>query len=151
VKRVSRKPLIVKLSPNVSDIAAVAAAAQRGGADALSLINTVKAMKIDIRKKRPVLSRNIGGLSGPAVKAIAVRMVHEASRAVSLPVIGMGGIRSAEDAVEFILAGASAVGVGSAHFFNPLVSVEVVRGIRRYMEEEGFNSVREIRDSFSLN
>lgn len=151
VRKVCKKPLIVKLSPNVTDITEIARAAEGGGADALSLINTLVGMKIDIFRKKPVLAMNVGGLSGPAVKPVAVRMVFQTVRSVKIPVIGMGGISTAEDAIEFILAGAAAVAVGAAHFSNPLASRQVVDGIRDYMEKEGFNSISEIQEAFRIN
>jgi len=138
------KPLIVKLSPNVTDIAEIARAAQAAGADAISLINTLQGMAIDIRTRRPVLRRNVGGLSGPAVKPVAVRMVWEVRRATDLPIIGMGGVASAEDALEFILAGASCVGVGAALFNEPRTPLTVLEGIDRYMSEYGVKSVAEL-------
>ncbi|PKL28741.1 MAG: dihydroorotate dehydrogenase [Spirochaetae bacterium HGW-Spirochaetae-2] len=147
VRRVCTKPLIVKLSPNVTNISEIAIAVESSGADAVSLINTVLAMRIDIYRRRPVLAQKVGGMSGPAVKPIAIRMVYQVARAVKIPVIGMGGIRTPEDAIEFLLAGASAVGVGSSHFFNPQASVEVVNGIRSYMEGQGFASIREINEA----
>ncbi len=151
VRKACRKPLIVKLSPNVSDIAAIARAVENGGADAVSLINTLVGMKIDIRRKRPVLARNMGGLSGPAIKPVAVRMVFQTAQSVNVPVIGMGGIENGEDAVEFLLAGATAVAVGAAHFHNPLASVETAAGIREYMEKEGFSSISDIQKAFQTN
>ena len=151
VRKVCKKPLIVKLSPNVTDITEIARAVEAGGADAVSLINTIVGMKIDIFRKKPVLSMNVGGLSGPAVKPVAVRMVYQTARSVKIPVIGMGGISTAEDAVEFLLAGASAVAVGAAHFSNPSASAEVAEGIRNYMENEGFSSIKEIQEAFKAN
>ena len=144
VRRRCKKPLVVKLSPNVSDITEIARAAEAGGADGLSLINTLLGMKIDVHTRRPVLANNVGGLSGPCVKPVAVRMVWQVHNAVKLPIIGMGGIMSGEDAVEFLLAGASLVSVGTANFVNPTASVEVARGIERYMEQYGVTKVTDL-------
>lgn len=144
VKKRASQPVIMKLSPNVADIGEVARAAESGGADAVSLINTITGMKIDIDRRAFVLANKTGGFSGPAVKPVAVRMVYEASHAVKIPVIGMGGIASGEDAVEFLLAGASAVAVGTANFFNPRATEEVVDGIRAYMLKYGVKDVREL-------
>ncbi len=145
VKKVSKKPLIVKLSPNVTDIAEIARAAESGGADSISLINTLQGMKIDIYRRKPVLANKIGGFSGPAVKPVAVRMVYQVAKAVSVPVIGMGGIQNWEDAVEFIMAGATAVAVGTANFNNPFATVEVVDGLRKYMADNHIEDIGEIR------
>ena len=145
IKKHAKQPLIVKLSPNVTNIAAIAKSAEKAGADALSLINTLLGMKIDIEKRKPVLSRKIGGLSGPAVKPVAVRMVWEVANAVKIPVIGMGGIMNAEDAVEFIMAGATAVAVGTANFTNPYVTAEIVSGIEKFMRDKGIRDLSEIR------
>jgi len=144
VKKVLDKPLIVKLSPNVTDVVEIAKAVESAGADALSAINTLLGMAIDVRKRKPKLKNKFGGLSGPAIKPVAVRMVYQVSRAVKIPVIGIGGISNWEDAVEFFLAGASAVQVGTANFFNPKAVEEIVEGIEKYMKEEGFKSVEEI-------
>ncbi len=144
VKKVLDKPLIVKLSPNVTDIVEIARAIESAGADALSAINTLLGMAIDIKKRRPRLKNKFGGLSGPAIKPVAVRMVYQVSKAVKIPVIGIGGISTWEDAVEFFLAGARAVQVGTANFFNPKAVEEIVAGIEKYMKEEGFKSVEEI-------
>ncbi len=144
VKRRARQPVIMKLSPNVTDITEMAKAAEAGGADALSLINTLTGMKIDVRTRTFALANKTGGLSGPAVKPVAVRMVYEAARAVKIPVIGMGGIMTAEDALEFILAGATAVAVGTANFRNPYATVEIVEGIENYMERYGVKDIREL-------
>ena len=135
MKRHAKQPVIMKLSPNVTDIAEMARAAQAGGADAVSLINTITGMKIDIHRRCFALKNKTGGLSGPAIKPVAVRMVYQASQAVKIPVIGMGGIASAEDAIEFILAGASAVAVGAMNFVNPYLTEEVVSGIEAYMKQ----------------
>ncbi len=144
-KKYADKPLIVKLSPNVTDITAIAKAAENGGADALSLINTLTGMKIDIYRRKPVLANKIGGMSGPAVKPVAVRMVYQVSKAVKLPVIGMGGILNGEDAVEFIMAGGTAVSVGTANFTNPFATEEVIAGIEEYMKKYNVSEVSEIR------
>lgn len=135
IRAKAKQPVIMKLSPNVTDIAEMARAAQAGGADAVSLINTITGMKIDIHRRTFALKNKTGGLSGPAIKPVAVRMVYQASQAVSIPVIGMGGIASAEDAIEFILAGASAVAVGAMNFVNPYLTEEVVSGIEAYMKQ----------------
>ena len=135
IRAKAKQPVIMKLSPNVTDIAEMARAAQAGGADAISLINTITGMKIDIHRRTFALKNKTGGLSGPAIKPVAVRMVYQASQAVKIPVIGMGGIASAEDAIEFILAGASAVAVGAMNFVNPYLTEEVVSGIEAYMKQ----------------
>lgn len=145
VKKVADKPLIVKLSPNVTDITEIAKAAVGGGADSLSLINTLTGMKIDIYRRQPVLYRKIGGMSGPAVKPVAVRMVYQVCKAVDVPVIGMGGISNAEDALEFIMAGATGVSIGTANFINPRATVETVEGIEEYMRKYNVNDLSEIR------
>lgn len=145
VKKVADKPLIVKLSPNVTDITEIAKAAVSGGADALSLINTLTGMKIDIYKRQPVLYRKIGGMSGPAVKPVAVRMVYQVCKAVDVPVIGMGGISNAEDAIEFIMAGATGVSIGTANFINPRATVETIEGIEEYMKKYNVSDLSEIR------
>ena len=137
VKRVSKHPLIVKLSPNVTDITEIAKSCEASGADALSLINTLLGMKIDIYTRKPLLGNTLGGLSGPCVKPIAVRMVYQVRRAVSVPIIGMGGIVTGDDAVEFLLAGANAVAVGTANFTNPLAALEVIDGIEKYVSIYG--------------
>lgn len=144
VKKCAKQPIIMKLSPNVTDITEMARAAEAGGADALSLINTLTGMKIDIHKRTFALANRTGGLSGPAVKPIAVRMVYETARAVSLPIIGMGGIMTADDAVEFLLAGATAVAVGTANFRNPEAAVEIADGIAAYMERYGIADIGEL-------
>ncbi|MGL5513342.1 MAG: dihydroorotate dehydrogenase, partial [Sporomusa sp.] len=144
VKSRTSLPVIVKLSPNVTDIVLMAKAVEAAGADAISLINTLLGMAIDIRTWQPVLGNTVGGLSGPAVKAIAVRMVWQVAKAVKVPIIGMGGIMTADDAIEFILAGASAVAVGTANFVNPYVSVEVAEGIGYYIAERGLQHVGEL-------
>lgn len=144
VRRVYDKTLIVKLSPNVTDITEIARAAEAGGADSVSLINTLLGMAIDAERRRPVLSTITGGLSGPAVKPIALRMVWQVARAVRIPVIGLGGIMNWRDAVEFLLAGASAIQIGTANFIDPAVTLKVSSGINDYLERHGFTSVRDI-------
>ena len=144
IKRYAAQPVIMKLSPNVTDIAQMARAAEAGGADAISLINTLTGMKIDIKKRTFALANKTGGLSGPAIHPIAVRMVYEAARAVKLPVIGMGGIIDAEGAIEMMLAGASAVSVGTANFRDFAVTEEIVDGIREYLREQGISDVKEL-------
>lgn len=141
VRKRTALPLIVKLSPNVTDISVMARAAVEAGADALSLINTITGMAIDIKTRRPRLGNVTGGLSGPAIKPVALRMVYEVYKAVKVPVIGMGGIMSADDAVEFMLAGASGIAVGTANFVNPLASIEILDGIIDYMEKEGIEDI----------
>ncbi len=135
IKKHARQPIVMKLSPNVTDITEMARAAEAAGADALSLINTITGMKIDIHKRKFALANKTGGMSGPAIKPVAVRMVDQTAQAVKIPIIGMGGIASAEDAIEFILAGASAVSIGAMNFVNPYATVEVVRGIEDYMKQ----------------
>lgn len=144
VKDAAKKPVIIKLSPNVTSISDMAAAAEAGGADAISLINTLIGMKIDINRRSFVLANKTGGLSGPAVKPVAVRMVYDAAHAVKIPVIGMGGIASAEDALEFILAGARAVSVGTMNFSEPLTTIKVIEGIEAYMKRYGVEDVNEL-------
>lgn len=145
VKKVSKQPLIVKLTPNVTDITEIARASEIGGADAISLINTITGMKIDIHKKRPILAKKIGGMSGPAIKPIAVRMVYQVNKVVNIPIIGMGGISNGDDAIEFILAGASGVAVGTANFINPYATIDVLKGIEDYMDKYNIKDLREIR------
>ncbi len=142
IKKISRKPIVMKLSPNVTDIAEMARAAEAAGADAISLINTITGMKIDVERRKFVLANKTGGLSGPAIKPVAVRMVYQASHAVKIPVIGMGGIATAEDALEFILAGATAVAVGAMNFVDPYTTVKVVDGIEDYMKRHGIEDIR---------
>ena len=144
IKKIAKQPIIMKLTPNVTDITEIAKAAEAGGADAISLINTLTGMKIDINRKTFALANKTGGVSGPIVKPVAVRMVYQAAHAVSIPIIGMGGIASAEDAIEFILAGASAVSVGTANFHNPAVTMEVIDGIEAYMKKNGFENVADM-------
>ncbi len=140
----ARQPVIMKLSPNVTDITVMAKAAEAGGADVISLINTLTGMKIDVNKRTFALANKTGGLSGPAIKPVAVRMVYEAANAVSIPIIGMGGIRTGEDALEFILAGAAAVAVGTANFRNPYATLDVVNGIETYMRDHKIDHIRSL-------
>lgn len=144
VKKYAKQPVIMKLSPNVTSISEMAKAVEAGGADAISLINTLTGMKIDINRKTFALANKIGGVSGPAIHPIAVRMVYEAANAVNVPIIGMGGIETAEDAIEMLLVGASAVSVGTTNFYNPNVTMEIVDGIARYMEQNHFASVQDM-------
>lgn len=144
IKRYAKQPVIVKLSPNVTDIAQMAQAVEAAGADAVSLINTITGMKIDIHKRQFALANKTGGMSGPAVKPVAVRMVYQAANAVKIPVIGMGGIATAEDALEFILAGATAVAVGTANFYQPDATAKIVQGIQDYMEKYHISDVTEL-------
>ena len=144
IKKKAKQPVIMKLSPNVTDITEMAKAAEAAGADALSMINTITGMKIDIHKKRFVLANKTGGMSGPATKPVAVRMVYQTAQAVQIPIIGMGGIGSAEDAIEFLLAGASAVAVGAMNFVNPYATVEVVEGIEAYMKQYDIENVTDL-------
>ena len=143
IKAKAKQPVIMKLSPNVTDIGEMARAAEAAGADGISLINTITGLKIDIHKRKFALANKTGGLSGPAIKPVAVRMVYQAAKAVSIPIIGMGGIATAEDAIEFMLAGASAVCVGAMNFVNPYTTIEVIEGIESYMKKYG---VKEISD-----
>lgn len=145
VKAKAKQPVIMKLSPNVSDIAEMARAAVSGGSDALSLINTLTGMKIDINRRTFAIANKTGGMSGPAVKPVAVRMVYQVASAVDVPIIGMGGISTAEDALEFIMAGATMVSVGTANFANPMVTLDIIDGIEKFMEERGIKSLDEIR------
>lgn len=144
IKKKAKQPVIMKLSPNVTDIVEMSRAAEAAGADALSMINTITGMKIDIHKRKFVLANKTGGLSGPAIKPVAVRMVYQAAQAVKIPIIGMGGIANAEDAIEFLLAGASAVAVGAMNFVNPYTTVEVVEGIEAYMQRYGVEDITEL-------
>lgn len=145
IKKVAKQPIIMKLSPNVTSISEMAKAAEAAGADAISLINTITGMKIDIYKRKFALANKTGGMSGPAIKPVAVRMVYEASHAVDIPVIGMGGIANAEDAIEFIMAGATAVAVGAMNFHDPYTTEKVVEGIEEYMKKYGVNDINDIR------
>lgn len=144
VKKHAKQPVIMKLSPNVTDITVMAKAAEAGGADVLSLINTLTGMKIDINRRAFAIANKTGGMSGPAVKPVAVRMVYQVANAVSLPIIGMGGIATAEDALEFIMAGATAVSVGTANFFNPYATVEIAEGIENYMKKYHVSDINEL-------
>ena len=144
IKKVAKQPIIMKLSPNVTDITEMAMAAEAAGADAISLINTLTGMKIDIHKRAFALANKTGGLSGPAIKPVALRMVYQTAQAVQVPIIGMGGIMNGEDALEFILAGASAVAIGTANFHNPYATVEAVEGIRSYMERYGIDDIKQL-------
>lgn len=143
-RKATSRPLIVKLTPNVTDISEIARAAEVSGADAISLINTLLGMAIDVKRRRPVLARVVGGFSGPAVKPVALRMVWQCSKAVSVPILGMGGVTTGTDAVEFMLAGATAVAVGTANFMNPQATVDVIDGIIDYCEEQGVNDVNDL-------
>ena len=144
IKKRAKQPVIMKLTPNVTDITAIAKAAEAGGADAVSLINTLTGKKIDVNRRTFAVANKTAGVSGPAIHPIAVRMVYQVANAVNIPIIGMGGISTAEDAIEMILAGASAVAVGTANFHNPAVTMEIVDGIEAYMKKYGFNSVSEM-------
>lgn len=144
IKKLAKQPVIIKLTPNVTDISEIAKAAEAGGADAISLINTLTGMKIDVARRSFALANKTGGMSGPAIKPIALRMVYQAAQAVSIPIIGMGGISCGEDALEFILAGATAVAVGTANFFNPYASLEIIKGIEEYMEEQGLEKITDL-------
>ncbi len=144
VRKVYDKTLIVKLTPNVTDIVSIAKAVESAGADAVSLINTVLGMAIDIERQKPVISTKTGGMSGPAVKPLALRMVWQVAHAVNIPVVGLGGIMKAEDAIEFLLAGATAVEIGTANFIDPAVTVKVAKGINEYLDRKGYKSVNEI-------
>ena len=144
VKKHAKQPVIMKLSPNVTDITVMAKAAEAGGADVLSLINTLTGMKIDINRRTFVIANKTGGMSGPAVKLIAVRMVYQVANAVKVPIIGMGGIAAAEDALEFIMAGATAVSVGTANFYNPYATVEIAEGIENYMKSHQIEDIYEL-------
>lgn len=144
IKRHSRQPVIMKLSPNVTDITEIARAAEAGGADALSMINTLTGMKIDIHRRTFAVANKTAGVSGPAIHPIAVRMVYQSAQAVKIPIIGMGGIQTAEDAIELLLAGASAVAVGTANFRNPTATLEVIDGIRTYMDQYGIDKVSDL-------
>lgn len=148
VKRISKKPIIIKLSPNVTDIASIAQSVEAEGADAVSLINTLVGMKIDVHRKRTVIANKMGGFSGPAIKPVAVRMVYQVRRAVNIPIIGLGGIMTGEDVVEFLMAGADAVSIGTAAFANPTAPVDIKNELIAYMERYGFKNLQEIRDAF---
>ena len=144
IKKKAKQPVIMKLSPNVTDITEMAKAAEAAGADAISLINTITGMKIDINRRKFALANKTGGLSGPAIKPVAVRMVYQAAQAVNIPIIGMGGVQSTEDALELILAGATAVSVGTANFTNPAATIDIINGIQDYMENNGVEDINEL-------
>jgi dihydroorotate dehydrogenase (NAD+) catalytic subunit len=148
VRKMTPLTLIVKLSPNVTDIISMAKSAEEGGADAVSLVNTFRAMAVNIHSKKPELGNIIGGLSGPAIKPIALRMVWEVWQAVKIPIIGMGGIMSAEDAIEFILVGASAIQIGTANLVNPKIGIEVIHGLRKHLIESKINHIEELIGAF---
>lgn len=151
VRKVLDKPLIAKLMPNVTDIASIAKGVEDAGADAVSLINTLLGMKIDIYKKKPVLANNTGGLSGPAIKPVAVRMVYQVAQAVNIPIMGLGGIVSGEDAIEFMLAGATAVSIGSGNFIDPYTSIKTIAGIEEYMKKCHIDDINEIIGKVEMN
>jgi dihydroorotate dehydrogenase (NAD+) catalytic subunit len=145
IKKKAKQPVIMKLSPNVTDIALMAKVCEDAGADAVSMINTITGMKIDVNRRTFVLANRTGGLSGPAIKPVAVRMVYQAAQAVSIPIIGMGGIASAEDALEFIMAGAAAVAVGAANFTDPYTTEKVIDGIEEYMKNNNISNISELK------
>ena len=151
VRKVLDIPLIVKLTPNVTDIAGIAKGVEDGGADAVSLINTLLAMKIDIYKRKPVLANNTGGLSGPAIKPVAVRMVYQVSQAVNIPILGLGGIMTGEDAIEFMLAGATAVSIGAGNFVDPYTSIKTIEGIEEYMRKCNIDDINDIIGKVEMN
>ena len=151
VRKVLDKPLIVKLTPNVTDITQTAKGAEDGGADAISLINTLLGMKIDVNTRKPVLANNTGGLSGPAIKPVAVRMVYQVANAVKIPIMGLGGIMTGDDAIEFMLAGAKTVSVGTGNFYTPDTSIKVVEGIEDYMRRKNINDINEIVGTVQMN
>jgi len=151
VKKYAKHPVIVKLTPNVSDIKEIAMAAEESGADAISLINTILAMAIDLKSRKPILKNNFGGLSGPCVKPIALRMTYEVANVVKVPVIGMGGIVTGEDALEFLLAGAKAVMVGTSNFIDPTATIDVIEGIKVFMQENNFSCIDDIIGKLELN
>ena len=151
VRSVLDKPLIVKLTPNVTDIASIAKGAEDAGADGVSLINTLLGMKIDIDKRRPILANNTGGLSGPAIKPVAVRMVYQVSQAVNIPILGMGGIINGDDAIEFMLAGAKAVSIGAGNFIDPYTSINTINGIEKYMKKYNIEKLEDIIGKVNMN
>ncbi len=151
VRKVLDKPLIVKLTPNVTDITQTAKAVEDAGADAVSLINTLLGMKIDIHTRKPVLANNTGGLSGPAIRPVAVRMVYQVAQTVKIPIMGLGGIVSAEDAIEFLLAGASTISIGSGNFLSPYTSIEVIDGIETYLRQKKIEDIKELIGSVQMN
>ena len=144
VKVVAKQPIVMKLSPNVTDITGMAKAVEAGGADGVSLINTLTGMKIDVARKTFALANQTGGMSGPCVKPVAVRMVYQVANAVSIPVLGMGGVQNTEDALEFLMAGATMVAVGTANFFNPYVTSQIIDGLEEYVKKEKLSSIRDI-------
>ncbi|MGI6751480.1 MAG: dihydroorotate dehydrogenase [Anaerovoracaceae bacterium] len=148
VRKVTTKPIIVKLTPNVTDIADIARAVADAGADAISLINTLLGMKIDVYRKKPVLANLMGGFSGPAIKPVAVRMVYQVRQAVSLPIVGIGGIMTGEDAAEFLLAGADGVAVGTAALVDPTAPVRILEELETYMKNQGFSTIKQLKDAF---
>jgi len=151
VRKVLDKPLIVKLTPNVTNIAEIAKAVEDAGADGVSLINTLLGMKIDIEKRRPVLANNTGGLSGPAIKPVAVRMVYQVAQAVNIPILGMGGIVNGDDAIEFMLAGANAISIGAGNFISPTTSIDTIAGIENYMKKHSIQDINEIVGTVQMN
>ena len=151
VRKVLQKPLIVKLTPNVTNIAEIAKAVEDAGADGVSLINTLLGMKIDINKRKPVLANNTGGLSGPAIKPVAVRMVYQVAQAVKIPILGMGGIVNGEDAIEFMLAGASAISIGAGNFISPTTSIDTINQIEDYMRKNNIQDINEIVGKVEMN
>ena len=151
VRKVLQKRLIVKLTPNVTDIASIAKGVEDGGADAVSLINTLLGMKIDIHKRKPVLANNTGGLSGPAIKPVAVRMVYQVAQAVKIPIMGLGGIVSGEDAIEFMLAGATTVSIGAGNFIDPYTSIKTIEGIEEYMKKYNIENISDIIGKVEMN
>ena len=151
VRKVLQKPLIVKLTPNVTNIAEIAKAVEDAGADGVSLINTLLGMKIDINKRKPVLANNTGGLSGPAIKPVAVRMVYQVAQAVKIPILGMGGIVNGEDAIEFMLAGASAISIGAGNFISPTTSIDTINQIEDYMRKNNIQDIKEIVGKVEMN
>lgn len=151
VRKVLDKPLIVKLTPNVTDIASIAKGVEAGGADAVSLINTLLGMKIDIYKRKPILANNTGGLSGPAIKPVAVRMVYQVAQAVNIPIMGLGGIISGEDAIEFLLAGATIISIGAGNFIDPYTSIKTIEGIEEYMKKCKIENITDIIGKVEMN
>lgn len=151
VRKVLDKPLIVKLTPNVTDIASIAKGVEDGGGDAVSLINTLLGMKIDINKRKPVLTNNTGGLSGPAIKPVAVRMVYQVAQAVNIPILGMGGIVNGDDAIEFMLAGATAISIGAGNFIDPYTSIKTIDGIEDYMNKYNIKNIKDIIGKVEMN
>ena len=145
IKKIAKQPISMKLTPNVTDITEIAKAAEFGGADALSLINTITGMRIDVKKRDFSVANKTGGLSGAAIKPIALRMVYQVYKVVQIPIIGMGGVSTTDDALEFIMAGATGVAIGTANFNNPYVMLEVIKGLNNYMEENGIEDLKEIR------